>query len=124
MSVLKSLEILIKNSPTPMALVNAKNDKIVISNEQSERLFIKDKSDLTEMIEDNDEPVIQANLMFCKYVESVCKTEGRSVISHEVMGEKSYIVLRNPIEINFEHYILMNILEVPNLGRENKLHLI
>lgn len=63
------------------------------------------------IIESSSKPLVKANALYCKHLESVFLKHKRTTIKKELFYYKKYVTLRTIISIGKEQYILLLIVK-------------
>ncbi|MGR5112705.1 hypothetical protein [Vibrio jasicida] len=63
------------------------------------------------LIESNNKPLIKANALYCKYLESIFLKHKKTTIKKELFYYKKYITLRTIVHINKSQHILLLVMK-------------
>ncbi|WP_053044367.1 hypothetical protein [Aliivibrio fischeri] len=93
------------------AFIRSLNDDVILYSNDSYKTIFCNKSSFNELIKDSDSSLIEANLLFCQFVESKFKEKLLPVFAKEIFDTRQYITLRMLVEFNNTPSILTLISE-------------
>lgn len=104
------------NSCTQAAVLTTTSGALVYANDLYHKQFnITQFHDsvhvIDSIIESNNNPLIKANAMYCKHLESVFLKHKRTTIKKELFYYKKYVTLRTIVSIQRVQHILLLIAE-------------
>lgn len=94
MNKLESLEYFVENCNDIATLTNLDTGKIIAWNPIAKEYLGNCKS-LGELIEAVSDPITEANITFCKYVQDICLLEERDTVSYEHFNGSYYVAVRS-----------------------------
>lgn len=123
MKKLYSLKMFVESIKIPATLTCVSTGAIITSNEHARRLFLGNNASLNSLLESGiDNPLIAANLQFCKYIQDRCILDNSQAISHECFDGDYYCVFRTIVDDNDESLLLTLISNSADAQKENWVH--
>ncbi|MCE7555257.1 hypothetical protein [Aliivibrio fischeri] len=107
--------LFIDSCPQPTLLTTI-DGIMVYSNSSYKEQFYQEKANqltpvIDNIIESSTEPLIQANALYCKFLESLFLKNKKTTIKKELFYYKQYVTLRTIVSIDCDDYILLMISE-------------
>ncbi|MUL11505.1 hypothetical protein [Aliivibrio fischeri] len=102
--------------PQPTLLTTVDGIMVHANSSYKEQIYFGQEDKLTPVIDSiiessSSEPLIQANALYCKYLESLFLKNKKTTIKKELFYYKQYVTLRTIVSIDCDDYILLMISE-------------
>ncbi|MUK43675.1 hypothetical protein GNP61_19190 [Aliivibrio fischeri] len=102
--------------PQPTLLTTIDGIMVYANSSYKEQIYFGQGDKLTPVIDNiiessRSEPLIQANALYCKYLESLFLKNKKTTIKKELFYYKQYVTLRTIVSIGCDDYILLMISE-------------